>query len=119
MAINPPRFDSANVVDTCAVWNVLSSRRLYNSALSARCHFVITANVQYECLYKQRTVAKDNDNELQTRLRTGQGKGQFSAYASDIEDLQAIALLQGRKRLGNGEISSIGDALARVFDAWV
>jgi hypothetical protein len=111
MAINPSRFDSANVVDTCAVWNVLSSRRLYNSALSARCHFVITAYVQYECLHKQRTVNKANDNELQTRLRTEQAKGQFSAYASDIEDLQRIALLQSRKRLGNGEISSIAFAM--------
>jgi hypothetical protein len=111
MAINPSHFETTNIVDTCAVWNLLSSRRLYNAALLARCHFVITSFVQYECLHKHRNVNKRNDNELRSRLRTEQANGQFTVYASDIEDLQTIALLQGRKRLGKGELSSIAFAM--------
>jgi hypothetical protein len=111
MAIDPSIFEPTNVVDTCAVWNVLSSRRLYSSALLASCHFVITSFVQYECLHKRRNVTKPNDTELRSRLQTEQASGHFRAYSCDIDDLQTVALLQGRKRLGKGEISSIAFAM--------
>jgi predicted nucleic acid-binding protein len=111
MAIDPSSFNTSNVVDTCAVWNVLSSRRLYNAALLARCHFVITAFVQYECLHKQRTAAKQSEVELRSRLRAEQSNGRFTPYSCDLEDLQTVALLQNRKRLGKGEISSIAFAI--------
>jgi len=111
MAIDPSSFETTNVVDTCAVWNVLSSRRLYDAALQAHCHFVITTFVQYECLHKRRKTSKPSDVELRSRLRTEQTSGRFSAYSCDIDDLQAVALLQNRKRLGKGEISSIAFAM--------
>ena len=111
MAIDPTRFETSNVVDTCAVWNVLSSRLLYDAALEAHCHFVITTFVQYECLHKRRKTSKESDIELRTRLRKEQARGRFSSYSCDIEDLQAIALLQNRMRLGKGELSSIAFAM--------
>jgi hypothetical protein len=111
MAIDPSSFETTNVVDTCAVWNVLSSRRLYSAALLAHCHFVITTFVQYECLHKRRRVAKASDTELRSRLQTEQSNGHFSPYSCDIDDLQAVALLQNRQRLGKGEISSIAFAM--------
>jgi len=111
MAIDPSNFDTSNVVDTCAVWNVLSSRRLYSAALLAQCHFVITTFVEYECLHKPRRVAKRSDGELKSRLQVEQGNGNFGAYSCDLEDLQSVTLLQNRRRLGKGEISSIAFAM--------
>jgi len=111
MAIDPSRFETTNVVDTCAVWNVLSSACLYNAALLARCHFVITIFVQYECLYKPRTRPKACDEELKSRLAKEQTSGRFPASSCDLEDLQDIVLLQNRKRLGKGELSTIAFAM--------
>ena len=45
------------------------------------------------------------------RLTHEQGRGGFAAYSCDIGDLQAIRLLESRKRLGKGELSSIAFAM--------
>jgi predicted nucleic acid-binding protein len=111
MAIDPSRFATSNVVDTCAVWNILSSRCLYSAALSASCHFVITNYVEYECLRKPRTRTRASDLELMSRLRTEQKKSRFRACPCDLSDIET--LLEQRERLGKGEISSI--ALAMKF----
>jgi predicted nucleic acid-binding protein len=109
MAIDPSQFVVINVVDTCAVWNVLRSRSLYLAALSAGCHFVITAYVHYECLIKPRKVIKPSDTELMSRLRSEQANSRFEAFSSDLSDLEK--LLTSRKHLGRGEISSIAFAM--------
>lgn len=109
MAIDPSRFATTNVVDTCAVWNILRSRCLHLAALSAHCHFVITGYVEYECLRKPRKRIKPSDTELMSRLRLEQANSRFTAFSSDLSDLEA--LLETRKRLGKGEISSIAFAM--------
>jgi len=112
MAINPAIFHNVNVVDTCAVWNVLRSRCLYRAALLANCQFVITQFVNYECLHKPRSnPPTPSDIELRSRLTAEQSKGRFSAQSCDLDDLQTIALLQNRQRLGKGELSSIAFAM--------
>lgn len=45
------------------------------------------------------------------RLTQEQGRGGFEAHSCDIEDLQAIKLLESRKRLEKGELSSIAFAM--------
>jgi predicted nucleic acid-binding protein len=109
MAIDPSRFVTSNVVDTCAVWNILSSRCLYNAALSACCHFVITTYVEYECLRKPRKRKRASDAELRSRLQIEQASARFTAFACDLSDLEK--LLEHRERLGKGEISSIAFAM--------
>lgn len=112
MAIDPSKFHLINVADTCAVWNVLSSPRLYISAKEARCEFCITSFVRYECLFKPRknapTVA---EAELMRRLAKEQARGGFAAHSCGIGDLQALKILENRKRLGKGELSSIAFAM--------
>ena len=66
MAIDPSSFHSVNVTDTCAVWNVLSSRTLYTAARLAGVVFVCTGFVVYECLFKPRNA----------HGRAGSGAGQ-------------------------------------------
>lgn len=118
MAIDPSRFHKINVADTCSVWNILSSRRLYAGAQEARCEFCITGFVLYECLVKPRTSPTDADLELRERLKREQTRGKFASHSCSIDDLQAIADLESRRRLGKGELSSIAFA-NRIRQAFI
>ena len=112
MAIDPSKFHLVNVADTCSVWNVLSSIRLYAAAKEACCEFCITSFVRYECLTKPRKKEPTaSEIELMRRLAREQGRGGFAVYSCDIGDLQAIKILESRKRLGKGELSSIAFAM--------
>lgn len=109
--IDPSKFHLHNVMDTCSVWNLLSSKKLYFTAKEANCHFCMTDFVQYECLIKKRNAPSQAELELMGILRSEQLRGRFSHYPCDITDLQSIKLLESRKRLGKGELSSIAFAM--------
>lgn len=112
MAIDPSKFHLVNVADTCSVWNVLSSATLHSAAKEARCEFCITTFVRYECLHKLRKKASTAaETELMRRLAQEQERGGFATHSCHIGDLQAIKLLESRKRLGKGELSSIAFAM--------
>lgn len=100
-----------NVTDTCAVWNILSSRLVYSTARSAGCSFCCTYFVHYECLHKPRTNPTKEERELQARFRKECEDGGRSTFHLDIDDLQDVAILQNRNRLSKGELSSIVLAL--------
>lgn len=110
MASDPSSFHLLNVIDACATWNVLSSRLLYQSALTAHCDFSCTAYVAYECLVKPRKEKTAEDEELQSRLRIAQGHGHFRSHHLDIDDLLEVEILEQRRNLGKGELSSIAFA---------
>lgn len=118
MVVDPRSFHRVNMVDTCAVWNVLSSSRLYESAISAGCIFSCTGFVYYECLVKPRKRSDKNDLELQRRLVAERAKGRFQVYNLDIEDLQEVEILEKRRNLGKGELSSIAFA-TRTWQAFL
>lgn len=118
MAIDPSKFHRINVADTCSVWNILSSRRLYAAAQEANCEFCMTAFVHYECLVKPRTSPTEADLELRERLKREQSRGKFASHSCSIGDLQAIADLESRKKLGKGELSSIAFA-SRIRQAFI
>lgn len=108
--LNPARFHQYNVADSCSIWNILSSNILFRSALLAnpRCHFSCTKYVRYECLVRQRKSETDPEKELRRRLVTESRKGeQFQSYNLTIEDLHDVKILENRKRLSLGELSSI------------
>ncbi|WP_180129372.1 hypothetical protein [Rhodoferax sp. BLA1] len=111
MAIDPSKFHLINVADTCSVWNVLSSTRLYSAAKEAHCEFCITSFVRYECLTKPRKALSPAETELMRRLTQEQARGGFAAHSCDIGDLQDIKILESRKKLGKGELSSIAFAM--------
>jgi hypothetical protein len=110
MAIDPSHFHILNVSDTCAVWNVLSSKLLYQSALSSHCVFSCTGYVEYECLFKPRQNKREEDEKLQSRLLIERENGQFKTYHLEIDDLLEVGILEKRKNLGKGELSSIAFA---------
>ena len=110
MRIDPTRFHLLNVADSCSIWNVLSSRLLLARALGSGCSFCCTQFVEYECLFKRRTRPTKEDDSIKERLLAERKKGHFKAYALEIEDLQDVNLLQTRKSLSLGELSSIAFA---------
>ncbi|MCC7697103.1 hypothetical protein [Janthinobacterium sp. EB271-G4-7A] len=111
MSTDPSHFHPVNVTDTCSVWNVLSSNALYEAARNAGCLFCVTAFVRYELLDKPRKTSHEADHELKRRLRREQTAGRFETHPCTIDDLQAIGLLEDRRALGIGELSSIAFAL--------
>lgn len=111
MAIDPSKFHPFNVADTCSVWNILSSARMRSAAKDARCDFCITSFVHYECMVKPRKALTEADQELRRRLHVEQRAGAFQAHSCGIGDLQDVKVLESRKRLGMGEISSIAFAM--------
>lgn len=104
---DPSSFHLLNVVDSCAVWNIISSNLLKNTAYSAGCNFCCTDFVYYECLHKPRKQIKPEDSVLKERLQKEIGGGKFKNYHLDIEDLQEVEILEKRKNLGKGELASI------------
>jgi len=110
MAIDPSQFHPHNVTDTCAVWNVLSSRILYSRARDAGCDFCITRFVLYECLHKPRQISNQAELRLQKRLEQERNLGRFKDYSLDIVDLQDVHIMEKRQRLSKGELVSIAFA---------
>jgi hypothetical protein len=110
MAVDPSRFYLHNVADACAMWNVLSSKLFYAVACGAGCGFCLTSFVYYECLIKPRKNPDDRDQELQRRLMARIAQKEIQSYSIDIGDLQEIIVLENRKRVSKGELSSIAFA---------
>ena len=109
--IDITRFSKYNIIDTCAIWNVLSSANLYHATMRASINFYCSEFVIYECLYKPRTKSKEEDKKLQEILIEERKKNLFPSFKLDIEDLQLVDILQTRKNLGLGEISSLALAI--------
>lgn len=104
------KFVPGNIADTCAVWNLLSSARLLAAALRGRCEFALTGVVLYECLVKPRTQHHEHDGELRARLERERAASRFRDFPLSLEDVQEVARLEARRRLGHGELASIAFA---------
>jgi hypothetical protein len=107
MEIDVSNFFKTNVIDTCAIWHVLSSKKLVRATKNTGCHFAATEFVYYEALHKTRKSPKKEDLDLQDYLRKERVSGFFGNCSLDISDLQDVGVLDKRMRLGKGELSSI------------
>jgi len=107
MAVDPRQFYLLNVADTCAIWNILSSKVLYSASFSANCNICCTAYVYYECMHKPRKNISMGEVELQQRLEQQRKAGQFQMFHIDLSDLNDIEILEKRRRLSKGELSSM------------
>lgn len=107
MTVDVSRFHLLNVTDTCSIWNILSSRILYEAARAANCSFCCTTFVLYECLYKRRSSELESDSELKSRMKKEYDDKRILACDLDVADLQDIEILENRRKLSKGELSSI------------
>lgn len=110
MALRVDQIVRTAVVDTCAVWNVLSSALLHRQCRSQNFHFALTSFGLYECLHKPRKKENRADEQLCQRLRAARDRGEFPEHSLSVEDLQEVALLENRRRLGMGELAGIAFA---------
>lgn len=110
MNIDITKFNKDNVVDTCSIWNILSSSRFYSVAIGIVKEFALTEYVVYEALFKERTSVNASDKILKTRLEKEISIKKFKVYRISIADLQEVEILKNRRNLGKGEISSIAFA---------
>ncbi|KJR98751.1 MAG: hypothetical protein VR65_19800 [Desulfobulbaceae bacterium BRH_c16a] len=109
MTLDPTSFSPASVVDTCSVWNVLSSRKLYHAAFSTGLSFCITPMVLYECLHKPRSTETPQQKKLKNRLLKALDQQKFPVQKCELEDLVAV-IQQAPSKLGSGELSCIAAA---------
>lgn len=109
MFFDPRKFHQMLVTDTCSVWNLMSTRRLFQAACSAKVYFCITPMVLFECLFKPRKSTTPEKTELINRLRQARKTGAFPVQACDIDDLAEITR-GAPKGLGSGELSCIAVA---------
>jgi predicted nucleic acid-binding protein len=107
MRIDLTNFKLINVLDTCSIWNILSSNLIFLSALQNRVYFSVTQFVEYECLRKPRRGFSQADFELKSRMELGISEGKIKVCSLSISDLQDLDILERRKRLGRGELSTI------------
>ena len=96
-----------NVIDTCAIWNLLSSKTLFETAKQARIKYCITNFVLYECVYKKRSIINNKQQELIKRFKVERAKNTFRNCSITIEDLQNSDVSNIRKKKSKGEISSM------------
>ena len=112
MRIDVTAFAQTTAIDTCAIWNVLSSARLTVGAHGKQRWFVVADYVRYEALDSPRTDPEPGEIELQNKFRDRLQKQQgFSSLSVSLDDLQAVANMPIVSRLGQGEIAAL--ALAR------
>lgn len=109
MGLDPRKFHNMLVADTCSVWNLLSSRKLFRAACSAKVYFCITPMVLYECLYKPRKSITKEQEELINRFGSARRTGLFNTQACELDDL--LTVTKGAPAgLGSGELSCIATA---------
>lgn len=109
MALDPTRFAPVSVADTCSVWNMLSSRKLYQAAVNAKLHFCVTGMVLYECLQKPRSFSSPERTEMMQRLERARQEGAFPCQPCSLDDLADTFRIAPRG-LGSGELSCIAVA---------
>jgi predicted nucleic acid-binding protein len=105
------RFHLYSAIDTCAIWHLISSMTLNRAATQQSCNFIVSRYVEYECFDKPRKHPTKEHDQLVQRLKKDRASGCFQTIEMSIDDLQEIARLEERRKLGKGELSSI--ALAK------
>ena len=112
VSVDVSAFALVNAIDTCSIWNMLSSPRLLSAALAKGCGFVVAGYVRYEAIEKQRTNPSQADLIMQQNLKGRlENKKGFASEPISLSDLTAVANIPEVRRLGRGEIAAL--ALAR------
>ncbi len=101
-------FPAVVAIDTCAVWNILSSRTLTVAAKGQNRHFLLAEYVRYECLVKPRKPS-ESGRSLRTKLREELALGRhFSAFSLAVDDLRELVASVGPiRRFHNGELAAL------------
>ena len=116
MAFDPRAFSPMLATDTCSIWNILSSKKIFNATNIAKITFYVTPMVLYECLIKPRKNISNEKLELIRRLKSAKRMNYFSEKNCQLETLIYIHSI-APKKLNSGELSSIALAYDLSNDA--
>ena len=108
--IDITKCEKVNVTDSCALWNILSSKILFAVLEDQNFIFSCTPFVVYECLYRNRTNSNPGDVVLKQLAKEKIDKKDIDVHPLTIDDLQDSEILRFRNKLGRGELSSIAFA---------
>jgi predicted nucleic acid-binding protein len=104
------KISKFSVIDTCAILNLLSSDTFYTVITSQKFQFCYTTFVEYEALYRRVKTITQEIIDQRAKLQQETAKEVFRCERLSIDDLQDVEILEARKKLGKGELSSIAFA---------
>lgn len=105
-------FEPVSSIDTCAVCNLFSSRRLLAAAIARGASFLVAGYVRYELLVNLRTDPTHGELAIQREAGAAlRSAGVLSEQPVSIADLQALAGRPEAGRMGKGEIAALALAL--------
>ncbi len=111
MSFDPSAIKLINVIDTCSIWNLISSELLFARSNKAGFHYSCTKYVKYECVDKPRRREKPSDSKLVRRFQQCTKANTIKVCDLTLDDLLDPKILQFQHKLGIGELSSIAFAL--------
>lgn len=110
--LNYKDFHKSNAIDTCAVWNILSSKKLTHVSISCGLDGCLTKCVYYECT-KKWNKSSEIENELKMRLESVIKDRAFKKFDISVDDLLDESICELSNRIGLGELSAL--AFARRY----
>ena len=93
MTIDITTFNILNVIDTCAIDNLLSSNTLYIASINSNCKFCYTKFVEYEMFFKERKNSTPSSEYLIKRLKEETQLKRFECFESAVENKSELATL--------------------------
>lgn len=105
-----------STIDTCSILNIISSDDFLLATKTAGFSFSYTSFVEYELFYRPCKFSADFISLQREKIKSETVKGFFRKEVLTIDDLQDISILEARKNLGKGELSSIAFAKKTGLD---
>lgn len=101
-------YPTNSAIDSCAVTNLFSSRRLIGVSTGNGRGFLVSTYVHYECLVKSRAHQNEHDRAAMAAFSTQLRQGtHFRVSSIDVDDLRALQQKPFARQLGFGELSSV------------
>lgn len=104
--LNYKLFHLSNSIDTCAVWNLVSSSRLSVVAFCCGLDGYLTHFVFYECMRSWKC-NKEHEAELKKRLNSLFDGKKLKKFSISLDDLADNSVVQLAQRMDLGELSAL------------
>jgi hypothetical protein len=105
-------FDPISSIDTCAICNVFSSKRLLGAAIARGASFLVAGYVRYELVVRRRTDPTVGELAIQQEAAAAlRSATVLTELPVSIADLQAVAGRPEARKMGKGEIAAMAMAL--------
>lgn len=101
------KIKKTGFIDTCSIFNILSSQLFAFKVFNANFQFHVTKTVVYETVEKKSKNLSIEEETLKLRFQDYKNKGKFEEHQLSLLDLTDVDALKKRKKVSMGELSSI------------